>query len=220
MNTQEPEPGDKSFTPKGKPLVSSRKKVLLFLICLFFCFGLIWQIGSVISEFFDFYSLFPLKTYTGQSFSLGYPQNWKVSGSRDDISLDPRSSLVSLPEPEDYNFNGMYLVAQPATSSSALGAEAEQQRAWEQRIPEFKSATMPQTVTIGGTSWVQLAATYKLVFKDVSPLPIEEVALSTVHRTKDGSYMSFLIVFSTTPTIFDRMYQQVLQRIFHSFVFR
>lgn len=211
---------DRPKPEQEKPCVRKRKKVLRVLICLFFCFSLLWQIGSVISNFFDLYSLLPLKTYTGQYFSFGYPQNWKAFGSSDSISIEPHFALLSFPEPEDYLFNDIYIVTQPATSSSAPSAGAEEQRAWEQRIPHYKSVTMPQTVTMGGTSWIQLAATYELVSKDSSTLPIGEVVLSTIHKTKGGSYLSYLMVFSTTPTIFDRMYQQVLQRIFHSFAFQ
>ena len=78
----------------------------------------------------------------------------------------------------------MYLVTQPATSFSGPGAGAEEQRPWEQRIPQYKSVTMPQTITMGGISWIQLAATYVLVPRDGSKIPIEEVELSTVHQTK------------------------------------
>ena len=73
---------------------------------------------------------------------------------------------------------------------------------------------------MGGTKWVQVAATYVIAFKDGTSNTSEELMLSTVHRTKDGRYLSYLLAFHTDPNIFDRMYRQVLPRIFGAFVFR
>ncbi len=67
---------------------------------------------------------------------------------------------------------------------------------------------------------MQLAATYELHFKDGLTSQVEEIALSTVHRSKDGSLISFLMVFSTDLTVFDQIRSQVLQRILRSFAFQ
>jgi hypothetical protein len=67
-----------------KPRMSARKKTLFLLLCLFAFLVVLYQIGGFISIFFDIPSLFPLKTYMGGSFSLGYPQNWKIASSDSD----------------------------------------------------------------------------------------------------------------------------------------
>lgn len=212
MDTQKPEP--------GKPRRKNRKKVLFAFILLFACYAILQDAGHLISDFFDIASFFPFKTYTGENFSLTYPQNWKVSGRGDDISISPQLTWLSFPEPDEYDFNDIHLVTQPATSSPPSEAATNELLVWKQHSSYYQSATMPQTATMGGIVWRQLAAIYDIDSKNDSSIPIEEVALSTVHRTKDSSCLSFLMVFSTNPTIFDRMYQQVVQRIFRSFTFR
>lgn len=203
-------------------------RTLVFLMLLFMLLGVACQILLLINHFYDIYTILPWKTFVGKDFSFEYPQNWGNTRTADDLPwISPQESLLygfpglmnSETEPQDYDSALFYLDREIADTHTSPDAGANQQRVWEQRMPEYRRINMPATKIIGSITWYQQAATYEIDPRDSPGIPMGEITLSTIYTTKDNSRVLFTLYFSSNSDIFNQVNSQVFQRILQSFVF-
>jgi hypothetical protein len=202
-----------------RPKMTYRKlRILIALLML--AYALV-QLVIVLNQHFDINSILPLKTYRGESYSIGYLQNWQVQGQGDAIQIEPLYTWMNdVIEPQEYSASSLTILTAKATPSTSPAAGVDDKRAWERGFPSYTSVKMPATVIVGGSRWVQQAAIVETPASGGITVTIEAVTVSTIHETTDRSMSLFTMTFATDPTLFDQLNSQVLQPMLRSFVFR
>ncbi len=131
-----------------------RKLVAIFILAYAFV-----QIFIVVNQHFDLTSILPLKIYRGESFSIGYLQNWKVLGQGDNVSIEPEFNwFTDFFDPPGYFGSSLAIITEEATAATSPAAGVIDEKVWEMKFPHYTTIEMPGTVIIGGKQWVQQTA--------------------------------------------------------------
>jgi len=150
-----------------------------------------------------------LTTYTGNGYTIGYPQGWKANASGKNVVFSDSSGIYSLT---------IVVAPDPA---GAIGPDTVVNTAIEavkNTVKNPQTVNVPSSISIGGDSWVQ-----KSITGDSSAAgqtgTIQIVVASDNHPANSPSTNSFTITYETLQATFDAANTQYFQPMLQSFKF-
>lgn len=150
-----------------------------------------------------------LTTYTGNGYTVGYPQGWKVNAASNNVVFsDPNSiytlTLVVAPNPAGA------LSPDTVVNTSVQGVTSTLQNP--------QTVNVPSSTTIGGDTWVQKSISgTSSAAGQVGVVQI--VFASDNHPANSASTNSYTIFYGTLPATFDAANGQYFQPMLQSFKF-
>jgi hypothetical protein len=150
-----------------------------------------------------------LTTYTGNGYSIGYPQGWKVNAAGKNVVFTDATGIYNLTIVVSPNPAG---IVSPDTvvNASIQGVQGT--------LKNTQTVNVPPTTTIGGDSWVQKSiAGDSTVAGQTGTVQI--VVASDNHPANAPSTNSFTIIYATLQSGFDAANSQYFQPMIQSFKF-
>lgn len=150
-----------------------------------------------------------LTTYTGDGYSISYPQSWSAKGSGNLVTFsDPLGAtafiIEQFPDP-----NGAI------SSSTAIDQGVN---ALQRQGKNFKKVDVAQTVSLNGVTWDQRALTSDAT-QNGQTTNIKFVILSNNHPASALNTKTYLLTRSAPTQLFDLADQQSFQSMLQSFKF-
>jgi len=150
-----------------------------------------------------------LTTYTGNGYTVSYPQGWSISTSGTTVTFtDPTKiynfAVVVSPDP-----NG---VSSPDTSVNAgiTGVKS--------RLTNPQTVSLPATTTVGGDSWVQKGVSGNTT-QNGQNVDIEVIVISDNHPANSPTTNNFTIIYGTAKQLFPTAMTAYFQPMLSSFKF-
>lgn len=151
-----------------------------------------------------------LTTYTGNGYTIGYPQGWTVKqgASNTVIFTDPthvyRLSIAVAPNP-----NGTL----SADSEAGLALDAA-----KAGLKNPQTEKLPPTTTVGGDSWSQKAVSGTGMVNGQSSV-VELVILADNHPATSAATRAFIIGYGTAKNLLNTVSTMYFQPMLQSFKF-
>lgn len=150
-------------------------------------------------------------TYTGNSYTIGYPQGWKVTSSNN-------GEQITFTDSATMYFVGIIVAPNPNGITSAntfLNAEVD---AVQKNVKNSQVVNVPPTTTIGGDTWVQksLAGT---INSNGQTGDFQIVFACDNHPANTPSTKSFTILYGATKSSFASANSTYFQSMLQSFKF-
>jgi hypothetical protein len=151
-----------------------------------------------------------MTAYTGNGFTISYPQNWQTSKSANNLFTFTDSTggikmtITVAPDP-----NGA--ISADSVASTAL-------KAAQVLLKNSQTVSVPSTTTVGGDSWSQISAsgTQRLNNQDTN---VQVVVLADVHPANALSSKSYTIVYQAPVSTFSQDNTTYFQPMLQSFKF-
>jgi hypothetical protein len=151
-----------------------------------------------------------MQTFTGNGFSISYPQNWQKTTS---------SSQTVFSDETAGNAFTIVQTADPGGAASAdTIASASIQAIAKTVLKNGKTATVPATVSINGTTWSQRAVTGDIEANGQN-VPAKLVLLVTIHPAGAATSQSFQLFYIAPTLTFDQVNLLIFQSMLQSFKF-
>jgi len=148
-------------------------------------------------------------TYTGDGYSIDYPQNWTAKKNGNVVVFSDPPGLSTLIV--EYASNpGGELSASSAVDGGLSGFQGE--------AKNYQKVTIAPTTSVGGENWSQGAATGLAAYKG-QDLGMKFVVLADSHQAHSPSAKTFVIIYGTDNTVFDAASQAIFQPMLQSFKF-
>lgn len=150
------------------------------------------------------------RTYSGNGFSLSYPQGWQaMTAKKSEVDfVDPTGNyaftVVFVPDP-----NGL------AGPDILMTAEINTLKA---SVKNPQTANVPSSVTVGGDKWLQKSLTGQVSVGGQN-VPGQVIMLVDVHPAHATTSMSYSILLSGPKVAFDTTNASDFQPILQSFKF-
>jgi hypothetical protein len=150
-----------------------------------------------------------LTVYTGNGYSISYPQRWKVTPSGIQVSFTGASGL--------YN---MTIVVNPNPDSiiDASTVANESIAAVKKQMENPQTETLPATTTVGGDSWVQKSISGTETSNGQS-IDVQVVVISDNHPAKSANTQNFTIIYVSEKSVFATANTSYFQPMLQSFKF-
>lgn len=150
-----------------------------------------------------------MTTYTGNGYSIDYPQGWKVNAAGNNVVFtDPTGiyslTLVIAPNPND------------TVSSDTLVNTALQLATSTLKNPQ--TVNVPTSTTIGGDTWAQKSVAGTATIGDQTGT-VQVVVASDNHPANSPSTNSYTITYQTLQATFAAANSQYFQPMIQSFKF-
>jgi hypothetical protein len=153
-----------------------------------------------------------LTTYTGDGYTIGYPQDWNVSTSTEGI--------VTFTDPQGVVSLRLKVTPNPTGAVSASDQVTLALQAIKTQTRNYQRVDISPTTSVGGETWSQGAATGDMtVSGQSSPVSAKVVAMAANHPAHAGTTKSFIIVYATARQFFDLLDQAYFQPMLQSFTF-
>jgi hypothetical protein len=150
-----------------------------------------------------------LTVYTGNGYSISYPQGWKVTPSTNQVTFTDATNIDNLTIVFVSNPNGI------AAASTIANASIE---AIKKTIKNPQTETVPPTTTVGGDSWVQKSISGTATSNGVSFVG-QIVLLSDNHPANSANTQNFTIIYGAKKSSFATAYTSYFQPMLQSFKF-
>lgn len=151
----------------------------------------------------------PLTTYTGKGFTIGYPQGWKVTSSRVEVSISDGTGAYDLTIGVTSNPRGI-LSADRLADGSAAGARTQ--------LKNPQTETIAPTASVGGDTWSQRAVSGTAQQGGQATL-VKGVVLADNHPASSASTQAFVIAIFAFKPVFDLAWTNYFQPMLQSFKF-
>ena len=146
-------------------------------------------------------------TYTGNGFTIDYPQDWKVS--------TPASGQVTFGDSSGNVGLGVQIINNPngVTPDAELSAILQKLQS-DPKHSNYQKVDMPATTMVAGETWVQGAVTYDLTANGQTT-SLETVVLVDNHSATKG----FSLFYVAPADMFDQVNNDKFQPMLQSFAF-
>lgn len=151
-----------------------------------------------------------LKTYTGTSFSLSYPQDWKVQGTGNQVIFQDAQGL-----------NALTVIITPnpkGTKSANALADTTFPLVEKAILTNAQTTQVISTVSVGGETWVQRGATGTLNTGGQS-VPGKLIMLVDNHPAQTSATLAYEIYYGGPTATFDQKENALFQAMLQSFTF-
>ena len=150
-----------------------------------------------------------LTTYTGNGFTIGYPQGWKATASGKNVVFTDDTGI--------YNFT-IVIAPNPGGAASPDTVVNTSVDGVKNTLTNPQTVNVPASTTIGGESWVQrsIAGTSSTGGQSGD---IQMVVASDNHPANSASTNSFTVIYATLKATFDAANTQYFQPMLQSFKF-
>ncbi len=150
-----------------------------------------------------------LAVYTGDGYSIGYPQGWKVTPGDNRVTFNDPTQVYSLAIVISPNPNGV-ASADVVASASINAAKAT--------LKNPQTETLSPTTTVGGESWVQKSLSGTSTSNGQS-IDVQIVVISDNHPANSSSTRNFAMVYGAPKALFATANANYFQLMLQSFKF-
>ena len=155
-----------------------------------------------------------LATYTGDGFSISYPQGWTVQkGTNGSVTFIDEDAGATKGSHLAITL-GKQGLAHPTSTTLNF---------WQQAFmaqPNYKKVDIASTAMVGGDSWDQIAATSdEQISGQTQPVNAELVVMADNHPATSPTARSWQIQYSTYTNDFTHMNATLFQPMLQSFTF-
>ena len=150
-----------------------------------------------------------LTVYTGNGYSISYPQGWKVTPSSKQVAFTDATDVYNLTIVVSPNPQGIV-----DTSTVANGSI----EAVKKTMKNPQTETLPATTTVGGDSWVQKSISGTET-SNGQGVDIQVVVISDNHPANSANTQNFTIVYATEKSLFATASTSYFQPMMQSFKF-
>ena len=158
----------------------------------------------------------PLTTYSGDGYTIGYPQGWKVSQKiqgetapgKQVVFTDPTGITTFIIEDVN-NPNGLLPTSTLIDAGTAL---------FKNNAKTTQTVSVPATTTVAGQSWDQRSATADVTVQGVTA-NAKQVTIATNHPTSSANTKLFAIFYASPTFTFDAEDTSVFQPMLKTFKF-
>ncbi len=151
-----------------------------------------------------------LKSYTGDGFTISYPQDWTVKE-------DKGHALVSFTDPITQSSFAVQITPNPGgliSSDQILsGSEVALQSVGMTNVKASGSAS---NTTVAGQTWKQKAYTANVKYQG-STVPAKTVVLTNNHPAQSPSTKAYTLLYGAAQVVFDQVNTLDFQPILKSF---
>lgn len=153
-----------------------------------------------------------LTTYTGKGYTIGYPQHWNVSTSREGI--------VTFTDPQGVVYLSIKVTPNPTGAVSASDQVTLALQGIKTQTRNYQRVAISPTTSVGGETWSQGAATGDITISGQSaPVPGKVVVIAANHPAHTVTTNSFVIAYATARQFFDLLDSAYFQPMLRSFTF-
>jgi hypothetical protein len=150
-----------------------------------------------------------LTVYTGNGYSIGYPQGWKATPGDNRVTFTDPTQVYNLAIVASPNPNGV-ASAETVASASISAVKAT--------LTNPQTETLPPTTTVGGESWVQKSLSGTGTSNGQS-VDIQIVVISDNHPANSTSTQNFTMVYGAPKALFATADTSYFQLMLQSFKF-
>ncbi len=150
-----------------------------------------------------------LTTYTGNGYTIGYPQGWKVNAANNSVILNDPTGIYSL---------SILVVPDPGGTISADTVVNTGVQVATANLKNTQTVNVPASTTIGGDTWAQksIAGTSSAAGQTGT---VQVMVASDNHPANSASTNSYTITYQTLQATFDVANSQYFQPMLQSFKF-
>jgi hypothetical protein len=158
------------------------------------------------------YPAFSSTTYTGNGYTIGYPQDWNVSKSKEGI--------VTFTDPQGVVYLSIKVTPNPTGAVSASDQVTLAMQGIKTQTRNYQRVAISPTTSVGGETWSQGAATGDITIPgQSSSVPGKVVVIAANHPAHAGTTKSFIIAYATARQFFDLLDSAYFQPMLRSFTF-
>jgi photosystem II reaction center protein PsbP len=150
-----------------------------------------------------------LTVYTGNGYSIGYPQGWKVTPNGIQVAFTDATDVYNLTIVVSPNPHGIVDASTVANTSI---------EAVKKTMKNPQTETLPPTTTVGGDSWVQKSITGTETSNGLS-VDVQLVVISDNHPANSANTQNFTIIYATKKSLFASANTSYFQPMLQSFKF-
>lgn len=155
-----------------------------------------------------------MQTFTGNGFSISYPQSWQKTSSSS-------QGIAQVAFSDQTTGNAFTIVATPDPEGAASAdkiADTSVQTLSNVAVKNGKPETVPASMTINGITWAQRAITGTATVSGQS-VPAKIILLVTIHPANSATSQAFQLFYGGPTLTFDQINAQIFQPMLQSFKF-
>jgi len=153
-----------------------------------------------------------LVTYTGDGYTIGYPQGWKVTQGS--------SGLVTFADPQGIAYLSVKVTPNPGGVVTADNQVTIGLQLFKSQAKNYQSVNVAPTTTVGGDNWSQGSATGDIVPRgQTAAVTAKIVVIADNHPAGVPGTMGFEIAYLTGQQVFDLANTAAFQPMLGSFKF-
>ncbi len=153
-----------------------------------------------------------LETYTGNGYTIGYPQGWTVTKGS--------TGAVTFTDPQGVAYLTIQVVPNPNGLISTSDEVDAGLQIFKSQAKNYTKVSIAPTTTVAGETWSQGAATGDITPEGAtSPVTAKIVVISDNHPANTSSTQGFTIGYVTGTQVFDAMNTTYFQPMLQSFKF-
>lgn len=151
----------------------------------------------------------PLTTFSGEHFSIKYPQTWKVNKD---------ATSVTFSEPNGIAYFRVNFTPNPGGFVSPSQQVQVGLRAFQSQAKDYKPQSIASSTTVANTTWSQGSATGSVTVQGNTAVA-RVVVLGTNHPQNDANTMAYTIAYTTADQLFPIANTTYFQPMLQSFAF-
>jgi hypothetical protein len=153
-----------------------------------------------------------LETYTGNGYTIGYPQGWTVTKGS--------TGAVTFTDPQGAAYLTIQVVPNPNGLISTSDEVDTGLQIFKSQAKNYTKVNIAPTTTVAGETWSQGAATGDITPEGASsPVTAKIVVISDNHPANTSTTQGFTIGYVTGTQVFDAMNTTYFQPMLQSFKF-
>ena len=153
-----------------------------------------------------------LTTYTGNGYTIGYPQGWTVNKTS--------AGAVTFSDPQGVAYLTIQVVPNPGGAIATSDQVNVGLQLFASQAKNYNKVSIAPTTSLAGDTWSQGAATGDITLKgQTSPVTAKFVVIADNHPANSQTTQSFTIAYATGQQIFDMANTTYFQPMLQSFKF-
>lgn len=153
-----------------------------------------------------------LVTYTGDGYTIGYPQGWKVT--------QEGGGLVTFDDPQGIAYLSVKSTPNPGGTITAANQVSIGLQLFQSQAKNYQMVNVAPTTTVGGDNWSQGSATGDIMPKgQTTAVTAKIVVIADNHPANSPATMGFEIAYLTGQQLFDLANSAAFQPMLQSFKF-
>ena len=153
-----------------------------------------------------------LVTYTGDGYTIGYPQGWTVNQGG--------GGLVTFDDPRGIAYLSVKATPNPGGTITTANQVSIGLQLFQSQAKNYRTVNVAPTTTVGGDNWSQGSATGDIVPSgQTSAVTARIVVIADNHPANSPATVSFEIAYLTGQQVFDLANSAAFGPMLHSFKF-
>jgi hypothetical protein len=154
-----------------------------------------------------------LITYTGDGYTISYPQGWTVNQGG--------GGLVTFDDPQGIAYLSVKATPNPGGTITAANQVSIGLQLFQSQAKNYRTVNVAPTTTVGGDNWSQGSATGDIMPSgQTSAVTARIVVIADNHPASSPATMGFEIAYLTGQQVFDLANNGFFQPMLQSFKFK